>query len=149
MISKHLDIHFPSTDVTVIAEPGRFFVASAYTLATRIHSKRNIIRNGNLENVMYFINDGVYGSFNCNIYDHKIVRPKILKEVSDKLFKSSIWGPTCDALDQVCENILLPMLDVDDIIVFENMGAYTIPIASPFNGFPLPKIEYYIERKHL
>lgn len=67
----------------------------------------------------------------------------------DRTFKSSVWGPTCDALDQVCENVFLPMLDIDDIIVFENMGAYTIPIASPFNGFPLPKIEYYIERKHL
>lgn len=68
---------------------------------------------------------------------------------SERTFKSSVWGPTCDALDQVCENVFLPMLDIDDIIVFENMGAYTIPIASPFNGFPLPKIEYYIDRKHL
>lgn len=86
LINKHLAIHFPTNDVTVIAEPGRFFVASAYTLATRIHSKRNVIRNGNLENVMYFINDGVYGSFNCNIYDHKVVRPKLLKEVSPRNF---------------------------------------------------------------
>lgn len=40
-------------------------------------------------------------------------------------------------------------MNIDDFIIFENMGAYTIPIASPFNGFPLPKVEYYIERKHL
>lgn len=44
---------------------------------------------------------------------------------------------------------MLPDLGIDDAIIFENMGAYTIPIASPFNGFPLPKVEYYIERKHL
>lgn len=29
------------------------------------------------------------------------------------------------------------------------MGAYTIPIASPFNGFPLPRIEYYLEEKYV
>lgn len=44
---------------------------------------------------------------------------------------------------------MLPNLDIDDIMVFEDMGAYTIPIASAFNGFPLPKIEYFIQRKHL
>lgn len=53
------------------------------------------------------------------------------------------------SLSQVCENVSLPRLNIDDFIIFENMGAYTIPIASPFNGFPLPKIEYYVERKHL
>lgn len=68
---------------------------------------------------------------------------------NEPLYKSSIWGPTCDALDQVCETVLLPHLNIDDVIFFENMGAYTIPIASPFNGFPLPRVEYYIERKHL
>lgn len=50
---------------------------------------------------------------------------------------------------QVCDSIYLPQLNIDDTIIFENMGAYTIPIASPFNGFPLPRVEYYIERKHL
>lgn len=50
---------------------------------------------------------------------------------------------------QICDNIMLPNLDIDDIMVFEDMGAYTIPIASAFNGFPLPKIEYFIQRKHL
>lgn len=94
-------MHFPSEDVTIIAEPGRFYVSSAYTLACRIHSKRDVRVNGKLISTMYFINDGVYGSFNCNLYDHKVARPLTLKAPNDKLFKSSIWGPTCDALDQV------------------------------------------------
>lgn len=55
---------------------------------------------------------GVYGSFNCNLYDHKIAIPITLKSANEELFKSSIWGPTCDALDQVKiykknENIIL------------------------------------------
>lgn len=68
-------MHFASPEVTVIAEPGRFFVSSAYTLITRIHAKRHVYRNGDLHDVMYYINDGVYGSFNCNLYDHYTAHP--------------------------------------------------------------------------
>ena len=28
---------------------------------------------------MYYVNDGVYGSFNCLMYDHATVEPKLLK----------------------------------------------------------------------
>lgn len=55
-----------------------------------------------------------------------------------------MWGPTCDALDILCDDIQLPVLDVGDWFMFTNMGAYTIPIASPFNGFPLPTVKYYM-----
>ena len=38
------------------------------------------------------------------------------------------------------EKALLPVMSVGDWIVFEDMGAYTLPVASPFNGFPVPKV---------
>ena len=79
IINAALDKHFPTDDVNIIAEPGRYYVSSAYTLATRIHSKREVYRDGLLKSVMYFINDGVYGSFNCNLYDHKVVHPVPIK----------------------------------------------------------------------
>jgi hypothetical protein len=43
-------------------------------------------------------------------------------------------------MDQVVEKALLPMMSVGDWIIFEDMGAYTLPVASPFNGFPVPKV---------
>jgi hypothetical protein len=43
-------------------------------------------------------------------------------------------------MDQVVEKALLPVMSVGDWIVFEDMGAYTLPVASPFNGFPVPKV---------
>lgn len=100
-MNHSVDTHFPSPDVTIIAEPGRFYVSSAYTLACRVHSKREVRQNGKFNSTMYYINDGVYGSFNCNLYDHKICMPITLKSADEELFKSSVWGPTCDALDQV------------------------------------------------
>lgn len=101
IVNSSIELHFPSPDVTIIAEPGRYFVASAYTLACRVHSKREVRQNGKFLSNMYYINDGVYGSFNCSLYDHKVVHPITLKSPTTELLRSSVWGPTCDALDQV------------------------------------------------
>lgn len=143
VINKALDEYF-SNDVHVIAEPGRFYVASAFTLATSIHSKRSVRGDETspsaITHNMYYINDGVYGSFNCLLYDHQHVTPLPLKKGCGKMIPSSIWGPTCDGLDQVVENTLLHEMDLGDWIIFEDMGAYTLPVASPFNGFPIPKV---------
>nr|QXT59670.1 ornithine decarboxylase 1 [Recilia dorsalis] len=137
VVNAALDDYFPeSLGVQVIAEPGRFYVASAYTLATLVHSKRD---------TMYYINDGVYGSFNCILYDHAIVKPVPLENKGGKPVVSSVWGPTCDGLDQVVESVLLPPLDIGDWLVFEDMGAYTLPVASTFNGFPVPKVHAVID----
>ena len=58
----------------LIAEPGRFFVASAFTLAVNVIAKRRIPEADVGENeeqmFMYYVNDGVYGSFNCLLFDH-------------------------------------------------------------------------------
>lgn len=144
VINYALDEYFPMDDVHIIAEPGRFYVASAFTLATGIHSKRSVRGDENSPNTithtMYYINDGVYGSFNCLLYDHQQVTPLPLKNGCGKMIPSSIWGPTCDGLDQVVENILLHDMELGDWLIFEDMGAYTLPVASPFNGFPVPKV---------
>lgn len=149
-VNQGLETYFPDSNVRVIAEPGRFYVASAFTLVTNIQSKKNIydaVTDG-VNHVMYYINDGVYGSFNCLLYDHQHVKPLFLNQHSDdeKRFASTIWGPTCDALDQLVADIPLPDSNIGDFVIFENMGAYTIPVASPFNGFPLPKIFCFITR---
>lgn len=141
VVNEALEIFFPDPTIQVIAEPGRFYVSSAYTLACSIHSIRNVKTESAHNHKMYFINDGVYGSFNCILYDHQHVVPQPLKEYPNaKNFNSSIWGPTCDGLDQVVQNIVLPEMELGDWVIFENMGAYTLPVASPFNGFPVPKV---------
>ncbi|CAG9860321.1 unnamed protein product [Phyllotreta striolata] len=151
IVNSALDAHFPDESVSVIAEPGRFFVCSAYTLVCNIHSIRNVIRTNEETGTtgthrMYYINDGVYGSFNCILYDHQVVVPQPLEERSGaKYYESSIWGPTCDGLDQVIESAVLPDMKIGDWIVFEDMGAYTLPVASPFNGFPIPTVHIVIE----
>lgn len=131
---------FPD-DITIIAEPGRYFASECFTLFTSIHSVKKTSEGFN-----YYINDGVYGSFNCIIFDHASPTPEIWEQSEEPVCKypSRIFGPTCDSMDCVCELVYLPKLEAGTRLVFRNMGAYTIAASSSFNGFPRPNI-YHIE----
>lgn len=149
VINQAIDEHFPiESGVKIIAEPGRYYVASAYTLITNIHSKKRKVALGTGQtNFMYYINDGVYGSFNSQLYDHQVCVPKLLKPYNDTVsdhYESVIFGPSCDGLDTITDNIQLPELEIGDFIIWENMGAYTMVCASPFNGFAVPTHQIYV-----
>lgn len=60
-------------------------------------------------------------------------------------FKSSIWGPTCDGLDKILEEVELPELEDGDWIYFKDMGSYTLAAGSCFNGIPKPRVYYIAE----
>lgn len=158
--------HFPaSSGVRIIGEPGRFYSASALTLAVNVFAKRLVpfnqlqsVDKDKLESLgcpkeeqmgyMYYINDGVYGSFNCLVFDHATVVPETLEDSNgDVLYPSSIWGPTCDSMDCITKNATLPKVEVGDWLFFRNMGAYTASAASTFNGFNKP-YKYYIISQH-
>ncbi|KAF9345093.1 hypothetical protein BGX26_003526 [Mortierella sp. AD094] len=147
-------------EVRVIAEPGRYYVGSAYTLATQVIARRTIqhdldqvFDNSKNENPshMYYINDGMYGSFNCIMFDHQVCEPHVLlrdgefayqQELMDRRSFASVWGPTCDSIDCITSKASLPLMESGDWLYFENMGAYTITAASQFNGFKRSEILY-------
>jgi len=188
-----LDMYFPENmNVRIIAEPGRFFVASAFTLTLNVIARRAVTRdentfdnddnsadntsdgsttdnktgsgpgtdhsensaddgattaglsnnNNNQPMYMYYLNDGVYGSFNCILFDHATVHPTLFDEErfeNEPRYTCSLWGPTCDGLDCIVKECRLPELVTGDWIVFNDMGAYTMSAASTFNGMPKPK----------
>ncbi|KDP20176.1 hypothetical protein JCGZ_00012 [Jatropha curcas] len=122
------------TSLTMIAEPGRYFVETAFILVTNVIGKR--VRG---EQIDYWIDDGVHGSFNLGAYDRASLSYKVFPQNEDDLAglitSSTIFGLTCDSLDVVVSGCKLPELQVNDLIVFYNMGAYTTAPASKFNGF--------------
>ncbi|KAJ3373371.1 hypothetical protein GGF31_000804 [Allomyces arbusculus] len=136
---------FPAT--RIIAEPGRYFVSNAYTLAVNVHARRVVEAKDQeaQKSFMYYINEGLYSSFNCLYFDHAHVSPKVLvkdgvyvhgQEVGNgETHACSIWGPTCDSMDVITRDGQLPELDVGDWLYFDAMGAYTVAAASTFNGF--------------
>jgi len=143
VIRPILDRDF-SQDVEIIAEPGRYFVAESHTLAVNVFGKR-IVESQEGKSFLYYINDGVYQSFNCILFDHAIPKPEFLpdKQITET-FTSTLFGPTCDSLDCVGRDILLPELEIGEWIYFRNMGAYTVAAASSFNGFKSNPQSYYV-----
>jgi len=53
---------------------------------------------------------------------------------------SSVFGPTCDALDVVSMAENLPALERGDLVYSVNIGAYSHASATYFNGFPPAKV---------
>ena len=49
-------------------------------------------------------------------------------------------GPTCDSIDVVREDLLLPELELGDLLVGRMMGAYTCASATDFNFIPRAKV---------
>lgn len=138
VLSKALDENFPST-VRIIGEPGRYYVASAFTLACNIIARRDFQDPATMEtNYMLYLNDGVYGNFSSLIFDHQIASPRILskRDRSTRSTEYSLWGPSCDGIDRITGSCTLHgLLDVGDWLYFEEMGAYTRCSATKFNGF--------------
>ncbi|MEQ2197267.1 hypothetical protein XENOCAPTIV_026754 [Xenoophorus captivus] len=88
-----LDAYFPQrSGVQVLAQPGCFFVASAFTLAV------------------------------CVIGKEVVTHCWETLSQGEAVYRSSLWGPSLDQLDQVVERCLLPELIVGDWLLFSNMG---------------------------
>ncbi|XP_017128832.1 ornithine decarboxylase 2-like [Drosophila elegans] len=145
-VNTSVQLRFPDERVQIIAEPGRFFVETAYTLICKIHAKREVRnRAGKSDTLMYYINAGIFGAFADYFYYPEEVNPEIYLEDAETLpkFKSVLWGPSCDSLDKISGEFLLPNLNCGDLLGFRNMGAYKMPIASPFNGFEVPETKFF------
>jgi ornithine decarboxylase len=128
-------------DKKFISEVGRFLVEETQTLYLHVICKK---KQGN--RFIYYLNDGVYGSIGCKIFDHAkpIIKP-VKISVVDYTFESTLYGPTCDSFDLIEENILLPELEVGDKLCIQNFGAYTNASASHFNGYHVTKKLYLNE----
>lgn len=121
------------SDINVIAEPGRFLVAPAVISISSVIGKAN--RSGT---TWYYLDDGVYGSFSGRIYDHAEYPLRTL--ISTEVKPCVLAGPTCDSIDVIAENILLPEMEIGDLVIAEMMGAYTAATATNFNSLDKAKI---------
>ena len=133
ILNRELDRLFPE-DVQILAEPGRFLVATAGVAISTIIGKA--VRDGKL---CYYIDDGVYHTFSGVIFDHCQYHFNSFKKGATQV--CSVFGPTCDALDVVSMTEELPAeLRLGDVLYSENIGAYSHASATHFNGFPPAKV---------
>jgi ornithine decarboxylase len=118
----------------VIAEPGRYIAAPAAISVASVMGRA--LRDGRW---WYYLDDGVYGSYSGQMYDHSVFPVEALSS-SAETFPSVLAGPTCDSIDVIRERVDLPKLDMGDLVVGRMMGAYTWASASEFNFFPRPTV---------
>ena len=128
IINTEIDRLFPK-EIQVLAEPGRFLVASAGYAVSKVIGKA--VRDGKM---CYYINDGVYHTYSGVIFDHCKYPIRAFKRGKTQI--CSVFGPTCDALDVVSMAENLPNLERDDFVYSVNIGAYSHASATHFNGFP-------------
>jgi ornithine decarboxylase len=132
VINTEIDRLFPK-DIQILAEPGRYMVASAGYSVSSVIGKA--VRDSKM---CYYINDGVYHTYSGVIFDHCKYPVKAFKKGPTQI--CSVFGPTCDALDVVSMAETLPNLERGDFVYSEKIGAYSNASATYFNGFPPAKV---------
>jgi len=132
VINAEIDRLF-DRNIQILAEPGRFLVATAATSVARVIGKA--VREGK---PCYYIDDSVYHTFSGIIFDHCQYHLKSFRK--GKAEVSAVFGQTCDGLDVISQAELLPELEIEDLVYSENIGAYSNASATWFNGFPPAKV---------
>lgn len=132
ILNHEINRLFPK-DVAILAEPGRYMVATACTSIAEVIGKGH--RDGKR---CYYLNDGLYHTYSGVLFDHCHYPVKAFKTGPTEI--CSVFGPTCDALDTISMTEELPNLNLGDLVYSENMGAYTHASSTSFNGFPPAKV---------
>ena len=131
-INAEIDRLF-AKDIEILAEPGRFLVASAATAISRVIGKA--MRDGKR---CYYIDDSVYHTYSGIIFDHCQYRVKALKRGTPGI--CTVFGQTCDGMDTIAQSEELPELEIDDLVYSEDIGAYSNASSTWFNGFAPAKV---------
>lgn len=115
---------------TIICEPGRRIVGDAGVLLTKVigektnSHKRFVIVDTAMNDLM---RPSLYGA----IHQAKLLSPNQTQESL-----CDIVGPICESGDYLAKNISFPSTKPNDLILFENAGAYGYSMSSNYNSRP-------------
>ncbi len=115
----------------VISEPGRYICGPAGFCLTTVMGRA--MRDGRW---WYYLDDGIYGSFSGQLYDHSRYPVEPVAPHGGPRQACMLAGPTCDSIDVIAEDIPMPELAPGDLLLGRQMGAYTNATATDFNFFP-------------
>ena len=131
-INAEIDRLF-AKDIEILAEPGRFLVASTATAISRVIGKA--MRD---KKRCYYVDDSVYHTYSGIIFDHCQYRVKSFKRGTPEI--CTVFGQTCDGMDTIAQSEELPELEIDDLVYSEDIGAYSNASSTWFNGFAPAKV---------
>jgi len=134
-INAGIERNFSSMDIEIISEPGRYFVDSAFSVVSQVILKKSH-EDGQ---IYYYLNESIYMSFLiAHLYNEHleftIIRASESEEKPQEKL-STVWGCTCNSMDKIIADRMIPELEMGEWLVFHNMGAYTTTVSTAFNGF--------------
>lgn len=132
LIGRVADEAFGAARPALVCEPGRGLVAESITIAARVKA----VRDG----AHVFLNDGTYGCMDELPLTGMIDRIAVLTPLGVRRSAAAepriVFGPTCDSVDRLPGEILLPGdIAEGDYLLIEGMGAYSTATNTAFNGF--------------
>ena len=133
-IERQIERLFPDTEIW--CEPGRFLRGTAVNLVTSVIGTK--VRNGRQ---WYWLDEGLYGTFSGAIYDHWTFDFVSFKKGIKQL--ATFLGPSCDSIDFVRYDVMMPKLEIGDMLLVPECGSYTTASATTFNGFAFATQIYF------
>ena len=124
--------NFSNVPYSISFEPGRYLVAKAGYLITKIVTTK---KNGG---VNYLITDAGMNTFiRPSLYKatHKI---EAINCLSSTKTEYTIAGPICESSDILAKNVVLPQQNRGDYLIIHDTGAYGAVMASDYNSRGLP-----------
>lgn len=120
----------------IVAEPGRFLTSDAGHMLCQVVST-NLRDNKK----WVYLDTGVFHGLTEPAFEQGFHYVFVTEHDPMDVTECALAGPTCDSLDVVNKNELLPTgLKSGDFVVIKNCGVYTTSYGTEFNGFPAPKL---------
>ena len=113
-------------DMTIICEPGRFLTANAGYFVTKVLYEK---QNGDKRFVM--VDGAMNDLIRPSLYEAYHHINTLGKEGSESL--ADVVGPVCESGDFLAKDYALPMMEHNDLLVFESAGAYGFGMGSNYN----------------
>ncbi|XP_065291916.1 ornithine decarboxylase 1-like [Dermacentor albipictus] len=148
LVSSALKTYFPSSSgTTVIAEPGQFLVASSYTLAAKVVGKRTKESFLDGKCKFYkevFINESKYNSIPRHAGEARgiSIRPLLERNDQPRNVLTAFWAATSNPRDLIFDKQLFWPVEVNEWLLINNIGAYSLVLACSFNGSGMPPVVY-------
>ncbi len=119
-------------DATIALEPGRYLVADAGALLTRVNTIKETP-----ETRVVGVDAGLTSMIRPAMFDsyHHI---RNVTGGDREPIESSVGGPLCTSADVFCTDRPIPRPEANDLLAIGNVGAYGINLASQFHSQPKP-----------
>ncbi|MEH7112172.1 diaminopimelate decarboxylase [Neobacillus niacini] len=123
----HSEFHNSPKKPTLILEPGNAMVANTFSFIAKV------IENKTIRNQNFVLVDGSVHNIKPTM--HKLNLPMRIVRKHEEVNESksfNIVGYTCMEKDYLAHEVHANLPEINDYIIFENVGAYTIVFNPPF-----------------